>query len=168
MQQPLMRHPRLEFPSFFSVFTRVLMGPNLNQMRIHNLFLSDPFHIMLSPLSRSPKPSPSLKFSYQKFVWTSQLANELCLVIVNSWLQNICWPLQTMELPCLEEYCENESIALHYFKKYSCGFTPIRQAETLKFVQRRKNFRFIFWNESAVTNYSETCLCLASSRTRQR
>jgi len=64
MQQPIMRRPRLEFPSFFSVFTRVLMGPTPNQTRIHTLFLSDPFHITLSPLSTSRKPSPLLKFSY--------------------------------------------------------------------------------------------------------
>jgi hypothetical protein len=165
-QQPLIRRPRLEFPSFFSVFTRALMGPTLNQMRIHTLFLSDPFHTMLSPLSRSPKPPPSLKFSYQNFVRNSQIANELCLVIVNSWPQNICWPVQIMELLYREEYCETESIALHYFNKYSCDFTQIRQAEKLKFVQRRKNFRFVFLNESAITNYSETCLCLASSRMR--
>jgi hypothetical protein len=118
-------------------------------------------------LSRSPKPSPSLKFSYQNFVWTFQLANEFCLIIVNSWPQNICWPVQIMELFYIEEYCETESIVLHYFNKYSCGFTQIKQAEKLKFFQRQKNFMFVFWNESAITNYSETCLCLASSRTQQ-
>jgi len=143
------------------------MGPTLNQMRIHTLFLSDPFHILLSPLSRPPKPSPSLKFSYQNFVWTSQLANELCLIIVNSWPQNICWTVQIMELLYMEEHWKTESIALHYFNKYSCRLTQIKQAEKLKFVQRWKNFMFVFWNESAITNYIETCLCLASSRTRQ-
>jgi hypothetical protein len=76
-KQPLMRRPRLEFPSFSSVFIRVLMGPTLNQMRIHTLFLPDPFHITLSSLSRSPKRSPPLRFPYQIFVRTSQLANEL-------------------------------------------------------------------------------------------
>jgi len=42
-----------------------------------------------------------------------------------------------------------------------------KTSRKLKFVQRRKNIRFVFWNESPITNYSETCLCLASSRTRQ-
>ena len=49
-----------------------------------------------------------------------------------------------MELLCIEEYCEIESITLYCFNIYSCDFTPIRQGEKLKFVQRRKNFRFVF------------------------
>jgi hypothetical protein len=155
--------PRLEFPSFSSVFTRILIGPTLNQTRIHTLFLPDPFHIMLSFLSKSPRRSPSLRFPYQNFVWISQPANELILVIVKSWPQNICWPVQIMELLYIEVHCETLSIALHYFNQYYCGFTPARQTEKLKFVQRRKKFRFV----SAITNYSEVRLCLASSRKQQ-
>jgi len=49
-----------------------------------------------------------------------------------------------MELFYIEEYCQTESIALHYLNKYSCGFTQIKQAENLNLFKDGKNLCLFF------------------------